>query len=308
MIARVLQIGGGTYRVRAGGRELEASLRGKLKLVEGGSVAVGDRVTLEETDGDYRITEVLPRTSALTRRAVSRRKDQVMAANIDLVAAVVAAARPEPDLYMLDRVMAVAELEEIEACVVCNKLDLCDDVPEELATYRDIGYDVLTASANPDHGEPHGLVELRSYLDDRTTVLTGASGVGKSSLLNALSPGLGLRVGDVGDRSGRGKHTTTRSKLIPLDDDTFIADTPGIQHFVPASLEVASLGFGFREFRPLIGECRFGDCKHSQEPGCAVLAAVANGDILERRHQSYLRLLEEAETFEDDARTGGGGG
>ncbi|MGD8495258.1 MAG: ribosome small subunit-dependent GTPase A [Gemmatimonadales bacterium] len=308
MIARVLQAGGGTYRVRAGGREFECSLRGRLKLDEGGSVAVGDRVEVEELeDGSCRITEVLPRRSALIRRAVARRKDQVMAANVDQVAAVISAARPEPDLYMLDRLLAVAEFDELDAFVVFNKTDeleaeVADPLPPEIAAYGTIGYDVLPTSATGGLG----IETLRERLAGRVTVLAGASGVGKSSLLNALFPGLDLRVGDVGERSGRGRHTTTSARLIPIDDDTFIADTPGIQHFVPAELEPATLEYAFREFRPWLGGCRFANCRHREEPGCAVLEAVESGDILPRRHASYVTLLGEAETLEEQVRVSGG--
>jgi ribosome biogenesis GTPase len=307
MIARVLQTGGGTYRVRAGGREFDCSLRGRLKLDEGGSVAVGDRVEVEELeDGSCRIVEVLPRRSALIRRAVSRRKNQVMAANVDQVAAVISAARPEPDLYMLDRLLAVAEFDELDAFVVFNKTDELDSeaaepLPSEIAAYETIGYDVLPTSATGGTG----IETLRERLAGRVTVLAGASGVGKSSLLNALFPGLDLRVGDVGDRSGRGRHTTTSARLIPIDDDTFIADTPGIQHFVPAELEPATLEYAFREFRPWLGGCRFANCRHREEPGCAILDAVESGDILPRRHASYVTLLGEAEELEEQARVEG---
>lgn len=304
MTGRVLQTGGGTYRVRSGGREIDCALRGRIKLAEGGPVAVGDRVEIEELeDGSCRITGVLPRRSALIRRAVARRKDQVMAANVDQVAVVVSAARPEPDLYMLDRLLAVAEFDELGAFVVLNKIDLREDIGE-LAPYEALGYDVLRTSVHEDAG----LGALRDRLAGRTTVLAGTSGVGKSSLLNALMPGLELRVGEVGDRSGRGRHTTTSARLIPLDEDTFIADTPGIQHFVPAELGVAALGHAFREFRPYLEACRFSDCKHRQEPGCAVRQAVGDGEILARRHESYLALLEAAEAAELEARTGGSGG
>lgn len=304
MIARVLQVAGGTYRVRSGGRELDCSLRGKIKLEEGGSVAVGDRVEVEELeDGSCRITAVLPRQSSLVRRAVARRKPQVMAANVDQVAAVVAAARPDPDLFMLDRLLAVAEAEELDAFIVFNKIDLREapGPPEEIAGYADIGYDVLPTCAV--RGD--GLDALGERLSGRITVLAGASGVGKSSLLNGLAPDLELRVGDVGDRSGRGKHTTTSARLIPLDDETFIADTPGIQHFVPSELDPATLDHAFREFRPRLGACRFADCRHRGEPGCSVRDAVETGEISARRHESYLVLLEAVEAADLKARTGG---
>ena len=309
MIARVLQTGGGTYRVRAGGREFDCSLRGRIKLDEGGPVTVGDRVEVEELDdGSCRITGVEPRHSALVRRAVARRKDQVMAANVDQVAAVVSTARPGPDLPMLDRLLAVAEFDELGAFIVLNKIDLREDgsdpdlgVDPDLGAYAAIGYDVVPTSV----AERTGIEALRDRLSGRITVLAGASGVGKSSLLNALDPELDLHVGDVGERSGRGRHTTTSARLIPLDDDTYIADTPGIQHFVPAGLEAATLGHAFREFRPWLEACKFADCKHRDEPGCAIVRAVEAGDILPRRYESYLALLEAAEAAEEEARTGG---
>ena len=291
MIGRVLQGSGGTYRVRAGGREFDCSLRGRIKQGSGGSIAVGDRVSIERLDdGSCRIDDVLPRTGVLSRRAIARRREQVMAANVDQLAIVVSSARPEPDLYMLDRLLAVAELNDLDPFIVCNKADL-GGLPEDLELYRTIGYEVLATSVKTGQG----IEDFRGFLLGRTTVLAGSSGVGKSSLLNALMPGLGLRVGDVGEKKGRGRHTTTAAQLIPLDDDSYIADTPGIQHFVPTGVGVEIVGQAFREFRPLIGECRFADCRHRAEPGCSVTEAVSAGAISERRYESYLAILAEAE-------------
>ena len=137
--------------------------------------------------------------------------------------------------------------------------------------------------------------DLRSRLADRVTVFAGSSGVGKSSLLNALLPGLDLRVGEVGARSGRGRHTTTAGQLIPLTEHSFLADTPGVQNFEPAALEPGELSGVFREFRPFLDGCRFANCRHREEPGCAVREAVKEGRLSERRHESYLALLESAE-------------
>lgn len=304
MIARVLQGSGGTYRVRAEGRELECSLRGRIKQGNTGSVAVGDRVQIEQLeDGSCRITEVLPRESVLARRAMARRRDQIMAANLDQLAIVVAVTRPDPDLHMLDRLLAVAELNDLDPFIVCNKTDLSDSLPPDLDLYRTIGYEILPTSVN----EPSSINVLRERLAGRTTVLAGASGVGKSSLLNALIPGLDLRVGDVGERKGRGRHTTTSARLIPLDDETYIADTPGIQHFVPTGVSVEDLGHAFPELRPLEGACRFADCRHRAEPGCAVREALANDQIDQRRYETYLDILAEAESAELAARTRGDG-
>ena len=293
MTGRVLQAAGGTYLVRVGDEELECSLRGRIKQNEG-SIAVGDRVQVETLeDGSCRIEEILPRRSVLSRRSFAKRREQVLAANVDQVAAVVAVARPEPDLFLLDRILAVAELNALNSFIVCNKADMAetDAVPAFLAPYAHAGYEVLRVSAK----SGHGIDRLARRLAGHTTVLAGASGVGKSSLVNAMVPGLELRVGEVGDRSGRGKHTTTAGRLIPLGDDTFLADTPGVQNFEPAALEPAELSSVFREFRPHLDHCRFADCRHREEPGCAVRDAVADGRVSERRHESYLALLEAAE-------------
>lgn len=302
MIGRVLQGSGGTYRVRAGGREFDCSLRGRIKQGGGGSVAVGDRVSIEQLDdGSCRIEEILPRTSVLSRRAIARRREQIMAANVDQLAIVVSTTRPEPDLYMLDRLLAVAELNELDPCIICNKAELMEGLPEGLELYRTIGYTVLPTSVKA----VTGIEQLRGLLTGRTTVLAGSSGVGKSSLLNALMPGLDLRVGDVGEKKGRGRHTTTSAQLIPLDDESYIADTPGIQHFVPTGVGVDTVGHAFRELRPILGQCRFADCRHRSEPGCLVLDALSIGEIDQRRYESYLTILAEAESEEEDARSGG---
>ncbi len=293
MIGRILQGAGGAYLVRVGDTEFTCSLRGRIKQGKG-SIAVGDRVEVERLDdGSCRIDSVLPRHSVLSRRSFAKRREQVLAANVDQVAAVVAVERPEPDLFLLDRILAVAELNALDSFIVCNKADLTetDTIPTFLAPYADAGYEVLRVSAKS--GE--GIDRLAGRLSGHTTVLAGASGVGKSSLVNAMVPGLELRVGKVGERSGRGKHTTTSGRLIPLGNETFIADTPGVQNFEPAALEPGELPSVFREFRPHLDRCRFADCRHREEPGCAVRQAVAEGHVSERRHESYLAMLEAAE-------------
>ena len=302
MIGRVLQGVGGVYRVYVDGAELECSLRGRIKQGEG-SIAVGDRVEIErQEDGSCRIERVLPREGQLSRRSFAKRREQVLAANVDQLAAVVALARPEPDLFLLDRLLAVAELNHLDAFIVLNKVDLeaeaavgagerGTDLPDLLRPYAEAGYEIVRTSVK----SGTGIDSLRERLHDRITVFAGASGVGKSSLLNALVPDLGLRVGTVGARSGRGRHTTTAGQLIPLGDGSFLADTPGVQNFEPAALEPGELSAVFREFRPYLDHCRFADCRHRDEPGCAVREAVAQGGLSERRHESYLALLESAE-------------
>jgi ribosome biogenesis GTPase len=303
---RVLESAGGVYRVRAGDRELDCSLRGRIKLGPG-SIAIGDLVEVELLeDGSCRIESVLPRTGRLARRSFAKRREQVLAANVDQVAAVVSVSRPEPDFFLLDRLLAVAELNDLSALVVCNKADLLGPgegpLPSRLRDYAAAGYAVLPVSAKTGSG----LDDLTARLADRITVLAGPSGAGKSSLVNAMVPGTDLRVGEVGDRSGRGRHTTTSGRLIPLGGDTYLADTPGVQNFEPAALDPAELSMAFREFRPHLGACRFSDCRHRNEPGCAVLGAVETGEISRHRYESYLSLLEAAEQAARPWERGGG--
>lgn len=306
MRGRVLESAAGVYRIRSGDEELECSLRGRIKQGEG-SIAIGDLVEVERLeDGSCRIDSVLPRRGRLARRSFAKRREQVLAANVDLVAAVVSIARPEPDLFLLDRLLAVAELNDLAALVVCNKADLIPPgegpLSEPLRAYAEAGYEVLLVSAK----SGVGLDRLAERLAGRITVLAGPSGAGKSSLVNALVPGTGLRVGEVGTRSGRGRHTTTSGRLIPLGDETYLADTPGVQNFEPAALDPAELSAAFREFRPHLEQCRFADCRHRDEPGCGVREAVEAGEISPRRHESYLALLEASERAARPWERGGG--
>ena len=294
LTGRVLQFTAGVYRIHTSEGTFDCSLRGKAKRDAGERVAIGDLVTLERLeDESCRITEVLPRESRLSRHSLAKRREQVLAANVDQVAAVFAVARPDPDIRLLDRLLAVAELHDLASLIVVNKTDLTQNekVPPEIAAYAALGYPVLPLCANTGAG----LDVLQEMLAGRITVFTGPSGVGKTSILNAILPDLDLRVGAVGDRSGRGKHTTSAGLLIPLPDGGYLADTPGIQYFEPAGVDPVDLAHAFREFRPLVDLCRFADCRHRAEPGCAVRDAVDDGSVYEHRHASYLSLLEAAE-------------
>ena len=300
---------GGTYEVELHqGDVVDAVLRGRLKREArtGDAVVVGDRVEVDrQEDGGWTIERVLPRRTELARRAPRKggHRAKVLVANADQILAVFAVARPTPRLRMLDRFLVLAEANDLEAVVVANKADLRDPAPaasagvdpataratlEQLEHYRAIGYTVLNTSA----ATGMGIEELRSLLLGRVTVLAGPSGVGKSSLLNALEPGLGLRVGRVSEAVGKGRHTTVSSRLIPLEVGGYVADTPGIRELGLWGIEPGELDLLFPEFRPFLDDCRFrGSCSHTHEPGCAVTAAAEAGTVSSARLESYRTLL-----------------
>lgn len=292
---RVVRIRGGTYEVDTGEERLACSLRGRVKRKDDRIVSVGDLVRVERLeDGSCRIEGLLPRRKALTRHGVARRREQVIVANVDQVAAVVAVTAPEPDFGMLDRLLVLAELNELRALIVLNKIDLAPGgttPPDPFDPYLAAGYELLPTSART----RFGLERLDERLAGRVTVLAGQSGVGKSSLLNALDPGLELRVGEVGRRKRRGRHTTVAAALYLYPRGGWVADTPGLQYLALWEVDPAALADAFPELRPLAPACRFADCRHRTEPGCSVLEAVERGEVARRRYESYLTLLREAE-------------
>jgi len=296
----VIEGTGGVWRVHtASGVDHEAALAGRLKQEERGTLklAVGDHVTLEpeERGSGWRITAIAPRTSVLSRREPGGRHGvRVLAANLDQVLVVFAIAKPEPHRRMIDRFLVICEANDLRPQLVLNKVDLASD-PAEVerlaAPYRAAGYAVHLTSAK--RGD--GLETLRQELHGRITAVTGPSGVGKSSLLNALHPGLALRTQEISESVNKGRHTTVGAKLIPLPDgdEGYLVDTPGLREIGIWGLPSESLDQCFPEFRPYLGSCRFQDCRHEVEPGCAIRVAVADGTVSAERHESYCKLRGE---------------
>lgn len=266
-------------------------------------IAIGDKVLFVKTpDGRGMITQVLPRRNRLVRRDPYpgvHKFEQIMVANVDYLIPIFAAASPAPKWGLLDRYLTSAESSDIPVLVVITKLDLVrgpsgqlgHDLSVSIQDYRRIGYPVLLTSSVT--GE--GLEELRQALKGRLSAFVGKSGVGKTALLNALEPGLGLRIGAVGTgKVGKGRHTTTAAEMVNTSFDADIVDTPGVREFGLCSLDGDDLALFFPEMRPLVGKCKFGlDCRHAEEPGCAIRKAVMAGTISPYRYQSYLRLKEE---------------
>jgi ribosome biogenesis GTPase len=288
--------GGGGYEVLLDdGSSVHAVLRGRVKRESrvGHQIVIGDRVELGEVESgqgtDWVVEGVCPRESTITRKGHSERRPKLIAANVDRMFAVVAARDPEPRLAQLDRLLVIAEANEVAATVLINKVDLpgAQEPAERIdALYSAIGYPVLRASA--ESGE--GLEALRAALSEGISALIGASGVGKSSLLNALAPELDLRTGALSRRVRRGRHTTVRSRLLRLPFGGLVADTPGFGDVGVWGLPPDEVEDCFPEIRTRRDECRFRGCTHLAEPGCAVLEAVEAGSIARSRWESYAEL------------------
>jgi ribosome biogenesis GTPase len=299
---------GGVWQVRtADGTERDAALAGRLKQEskQFTKLAVGDHVLVEpESRGqEFRIVEIETRGNVLARREPGgRRGERVLAANVDQVLVVFAIVKPEPHLRMIDRFLVVCEANDLEVQLVINKVELAADADGVAALkalarpYELAGYPVHFTSVK--RGD--GLAELRTVLHGKVTAVAGPSGVGKSSLLNSLHPGVALRIGEISESVNKGRHTTVGARLIPLPDgdEGYLVDTPGLREIGMWGLPSESLDQCFPEFRPFLGECRFQDCTHDVEPACAVRGGVERGSIDPGRHESYLKLLGELQLSE----------
>ena len=278
----------GFYYVYTGSELLTCRARGKFRK-DGISPLVGDRVEVRELgNGDGFLEKILPRRNAFARPAV---------ANIDQLVVIASGAIPRTDPFLIDRVAAIAALKGCEVIILLNKCDL-DSADELYGIYRAAGFQTLRVSAET--GE--GLEALKPLITGKLSAFTGNSGVGKSSILNALDSEFHIQVGEVSDALGRGRHTTRHVELFRLSCGAEIVDSPGFSSFETDELNLElkhRLPETFREFGPYLDRCRFVGCSHTKEKGCAVLEAVRRGDIQKSRHDSYLRLYEELKPLKD---------
>lgn len=279
---RIIKALSGFYYVQAEDGIVECRARGKFRK-EGVSPLVGDFVTISRSGKSGTVEEILPRKNSFIRPAV---------ANVDLLVLLASCAIPQTEPFLIDRVLAIAGQQGVEPLICVNKNDL--EPGEGLAgIYRRAGFRVVVTSAET--GE--GVDELRAAISGKLSAFTGNSGVGKSSILNALCPELKLAVGEVSEKLGRGRHTTRHIELYSLGNGTFVADTPGFSSFDTERMDLVlkdQLQYAFSDFAPYLGKCQFQDCAHLKEPGCAVRAALERGEIEPTRYESYKRLYEMA--------------
>jgi ribosome biogenesis GTPase len=289
----VIRSQSGFYTVEAESGPVTCRLRGRLKRGprSGDIIAVGDWVQISVLpDSSGMIEEIEERQHMFSRMAPTPRGEyqQIIIANPDQVVLVFACADPEPRLRMLDRFLIVAEKEGLPASIVFNKVDLVgiEEARIRFGLYEALGYPVLYTSVE----DGRGLDQLRERFSTKISALAGPSGVGKSSLLNAIQPGLGLAVRDVSSSTGKGKHTTVVRELFPLAGGGYVADTPGLKALALWDIEPEEVDGYFPELRNLVADCQFSNCTHINDPGCAVLEAVEDGRVSEDRYESYVRL------------------
>lgn len=296
----VLKSTGSRYKILCGnGKILECSVKGKLRIKElrtTNPIAVGDNVLFEsesKTNSGI-ITEVLDRRNYILRKASNLSKhSQILAANIDQAFLMITIILPETPVEFIDRFLITAEAYRIPAIIIINKTDIYGDVEIEKmnyleSLYRKIGYDCIKVSVK----EMTGLDDLRSLMKDKTTLVSGNSGVGKTTLLNAFNPGLKLKTGEISDYHKQGKHITTFPEMHAMPFGGFVIDTPGIRGFGVVDMERNEIYHFFREIFIISKNCKYNNCLHLDEPGCAVRSAVEKGEIDFLRYRSYLNILE----------------
>jgi ribosome biogenesis GTPase / thiamine phosphate phosphatase len=284
-------------------KEWQARLKGKFKLEGGGNtnpIAVGDRVKFSPEPGNDNaiIEEILPRKNYIIRKASNlSRQEHIIAANLDHVIIIATLAQPRTSLGFIDRILVTAEAYHIPPVILFNKKDICSDedkgyVDDVIFMYHNVGYQALSISAL----EKESIDKVAELIKDKTSLFTGHSGVGKSTLINALVPELKLKTGEISGFSNKGKHTTTFAEMHIVSPGTYIVDTPGIKEFGVVNIERGEISHYFPEMRELLSECKFNNCMHENEPGCAIREAVENGEIALPRYQSYLSLINAEDT------------
>lgn len=282
MTGRILRSLSGFYDVET--EQGVFTCRGRGHLRKGQQIPLtGDMVEITAEHGKGMVEKILPRRNRFVRPAV---------ANVDALVVFASNVNPVTEPYLIDRVAAIAGDQEVKVYICVNKCDL-DPAADLVRIYRNAGFSVIRASALT--GE--GVSQLRQLIEGKLTAFTGNTGVGKSSMLNALCPGLQLTTGEVSQKLGRGRHTTRHVELYKLGEDTYVADTPGFSSFDTDQMDVMlkeNLQYTFPDFAPYLGQCQFHDCSHRAEPGCAVRCAVENGGIEKTRYESYLRLYEKS--------------
>ena len=290
LVGQVLEVRGLINVVQASdGKLYHCALRRLLKTLATDQrhvVAVGDRVQFRPDRKEGLIERIEPRSGVLSR--TSRDRQHVLVANVEKMVIVASAAEPDLKPHLIDRFLVAAEQAEIEPVICINKIDLIEPGPLQplVGVYAQMGYEVLQVSATSGLNQP----SLRDTLCDCASVVVGQSGVGKSSLLNAIEPGLGLRIGSVSRDTQKGRHTTTTARLIALSIGGFIVDTPGIRQFALWDITPQEVAGLFRDIRPFVSYCRFPDCTHTHEADCAVKASVADGRLDARRYESYCHM------------------
>lgn len=302
----VIRSTGSKYDVHVDGQVISAGIRGKFRLSRQGEtnpLAVGDRVAVRIAQNGATIEEIFERTNRLVRRAAGRRigLEQVIVANVDFAWVVQSTFLPKLNPGFIDRFLVMAQRDEIPAGIIVNKADLITDeargvIDDWCQLYASLGYPVLYTSAETGAG----IDDLRVLLAGKTTVLCGPSGVGKSSLINAIDPGLRIRTGGVSTKTRKGKHITTNATIYTLSNTGRVVDTPGLREFGVIDIEPFELGHYFVEFRPYLHDCRYPNCTHDHEPECAVVDAIERGAIPDARWASYLNILASIQQGESD--------
>ena len=298
----VIQATGSWYEVLNGAARIKCRIRGKLRLKGVRStnpVVVGDIVRCEcDQNGEWVIYDIVPRRNYIIRRASNLSKEShIIAANIDRAMIVVTLVEPVTALEFVDRFLVTCEAYKVPATILLAKIDLLEGAEEAVAefhqTYQSAGYEVIDISAT----EGIGIDRVKAMLDGKVTLVSGNSGVGKSTLIGKIDPTLDIRTGEISESFHKGKHTTTFSTMYPIGNGGYIIDTPGIKGFGLIEIDDKELWHYFPEMIATAGECRFYNCTHTHEPGCAVVEAVKDGVISYSRYESYLKILDDDDKY-----------